>query len=154
MNNERKIISEVFTNVLETMTFMFADSFDISLPAPQVNDAVQAYMEFCGEAGFGAVSITVPSEMTRDFACNILGMEIDDPMAADKTKDALKELLNVITGKIATEIFGTRPVFHLSIPNMLPVDNAYFEILWNGPAAFQFSIDGKPILLTCEIKRA
>ena len=139
--------------VLETMAFMFADPYENEEIPEEIPDAIKASMEFCGEEGFGAISLTVPAEMCMELASNILGMEPDDPNSQSKAEDALKELLNVITGRLATGVFGTKPVFTLSVPEVVIMDRDSWITEYKNPNTVKFSADSKVLLLTAEFRR-
>ena len=121
---------------------------DIEIP-----DAIKASMEFCGEEGFGSISLTVPALMCMELASNILGMEPDDPNSQNKAEDALKELLNVITGRLATGIFGSKPVFTLSVPEVVIMDRDSWINGFNDPNTLKFSADSRLVLLNAEFRR-
>ena len=139
--------------VLETMAFMFADPYENEEIPEEIPDAIKASMEFCWEEGFGAISLTVPAEMCMELASNILGMEPDDPNSQSKAEDALKELLNVITGRLATGVFGTKPVFTLSVPEVVIMDRDSWITEYKNPNTVKFSADSKVLLLTAEFRR-
>lgn len=150
---ERQIVISVMAEVLETMAFMFADPYENEEIPEEIPDAIKASMEFCGEEGFGAISLTVPAEMCMELASNILGMEPDDPNSQSKAEDALKELLNVITGRLATGVFGTKPVFTLSVPEVVIMDRDSWITEYKNPNTVKFSADSKVLLLTAEFRR-
>ncbi len=151
--DEKTIVISVMAEVLETMAFMFADPCE-SMELPEdIPDAIKASMEFCGEEGFGSVSLTVPAQMCMELASNILGMEPDDPDSQNKAEDALKELLNVITGRLATGIFGSKPVFTLSVPEVVIMDRDSWTNSFNDPNTLKFSADSRLVLLNAEFRR-
>ena len=151
--DEKTIVISVMAEVLETMAFMFADPCqNMELPE-EIPDAIKASMEFCGEEGFGSISLTVPALMCMELASNILGMEPDDPNSQNKAEDALKELLNVITGRLATGIFGSKPVFTLSVPEVVIMDRDSWINGFNDPNTLKFSADSRLVLLNAEFRR-
>ena len=151
--DEKQIVISVMAEVLETMAFMFADPCENKETPEEIPDAIRASMEFCGEEGFGAVSMTVPASMCMELASNILGMEPDDPNSQSKAEDALKELLNVVTGRLATGIFGTNPVFTLSVPEVTIMDRDSWITVYHDPNTIAFNADSSLVLLTAEFRR-
>lgn len=151
--DEKQIVISVMAEVLETMAFMFADPCESEEMPEEIPDAIKASMEFCGEEGFGAISLTVPALMCMELASNILGMEQDDPNSQSKAEDALKELLNVVTGRLATGVFGTKPVFTLSVPEVVIMDRDSWITFYKDPNTIKFSADSRLILLTAEFRR-
>lgn len=151
--DEKQIVITVMAEVLETMAFMFADPYENEELPEEIPDAIKASMEFCGEEGFGAISLTVPALMCMELASNILGMEPDDPSSQNKAEDALKELLNVVAGRLATGVFGSKPVFTLSVPEVVIMDKDSWMAIYNDPNTIRFSADSRLVLLTAEFRR-
>lgn len=151
--DEKQIVISVMAEVLETMAFMFADPSEDANQPEEIPDAIKASMEFCGEEGFGSVSLTVPAQMCMELASNILGMDPDDPNSQNKAEDALKELLNVIAGRLATGIFGSKPVFTLSVPEVVIMDRDSWITVFKDPNTIKFSADTRLVLLNAEFRR-
>ena len=151
--DEKQIVISVMAEVLETMAFMFADPYEGAELPEDIPDAIKASMEFCGEEGFGSISLTVPAQMCMELASNILGMDPDDPNSQNKAEDALKELLNVISGRLATGIFGSKPVFTLSVPEVMIMDRDSWITDFEAPNTLKFSADAKLLLLNAEFRR-
>jgi CheY-specific phosphatase CheX len=140
-------VRDVFRDVLETMAFMFAEPAERDELPLNRSDMRAVRMSFNGVEGGGTLLLAVPNEFQLELAANMLGIESDDPAAAAKGDDALKELLNVVCGRILTTLYGDRPVFDLSVPAIF----ALAEEGWNGlhadAEAVGFLADERPVLL-------
>lgn len=148
---QKEKIVEIFGNVIETMAFMFADYVEDLNSFETIDDAVMVKMDFHGQDGKGHIEITVPTDMCLMIASNVLGMDPDEPLAISKASDALKELLNVFTGRIVTELYGAKPVFDLSVPELFFLDSEEWTSYSHDENVIKFNIEDKPVLLKADI---
>lgn len=117
MNNLEvsKAVYEVSSRVFEDMAFVFTELDE--KPAPWEEDLVAAELTFTGEHK-GKLMLITYSELCLELAANLLGIELDDPEADEKSLDALGELLNVIGGILMEKIFGKNQNHQLGVPSM------------------------------------
>lgn len=150
MESERaERISRAFCEVLEKQAFLFAEPPDgAELPAP-AGPCVLARMGFSGHWG-GSFSLAVPREMCPEIAANVLGLEADDPAAAERDIDALKELLNVACGRALTALAGEQPVFDLSVPQVSELPPEAWKALRASADCLTFVVDDRPVLVALE----
>ncbi len=113
-----EILYKVLEESLETQAFMFTESVDINEIAINDIDCVKVSMDFTGDLYNGSLMAIIPNNISNELAANILGIEDTDDEAMELGQDSLKEVLNVICGRVLTEIFGTEPLFDLSIPTL------------------------------------
>jgi len=147
MQKEHKeILSKIFCNMLEKLTFMFGELVERDELLPQGVDYVQASMTFSGKMS-GALSLTVPSFMCTKIAANVLGMEVDDELVMARGTDALREVLNVTCGNVLTAIAGQEPIFNLTVPTISNVNPDAWETLSNDSNTMCFLVDDTPVLL-------
>ncbi|MBN2281740.1 MAG: chemotaxis protein CheX [Candidatus Marinimicrobia bacterium] len=116
--NYSEILYNVLEESLESLAFMFAESIDTSDIAMTDTECIKVTMEFTGDLYNGSLMMIVPSNISSEIAANILGIEDTSDDATDLGDDSLKEVLNVICGRVLTEISGTEPLFDLSIPEI------------------------------------
>ena len=154
MQTEQKsLLVETFSGVLEDLAFMFGDVVDTEELVPTANEYVRASMQFGGEMK-GTLSIVVPSDMCREIAANILGMSEDDEFVVARSEDSMKEVLNVTCGHILTEMAGDKPVFNLSPPVIARIDAEEWTALLNDPITVSCLVDEEPVLLQLHIEDA
>jgi CheY-specific phosphatase CheX len=118
MNNEQavKTVRTVIGRVLEDASFVFTDELDESVrPDAASWDAAGVALTFSGDRS-GVFRIWTDPPFASLLAANMLGIDTGGPAAKDKGTDALKEMVNIITGNALTEIFGDKAVFSLGIP--------------------------------------
>ncbi|HLP42174.1 MAG TPA: chemotaxis protein CheX [Fibrobacteria bacterium] len=140
------LAGRVLAEILERQAFLFADPGDPeNIPAPE-DECVSVRMTFRGHAE-GCLRIFMPRSLGVELAANVLGTETDDPLANKEALDACKELLNVVCGNILTTIWGTTPVFDLSIPECELITGSAFLEEIKRDAAGLFLVDDRPILL-------
>ncbi len=121
MEIQKDKIGEVFCQVIEQMAFMFGEETDAeSIDTPE-GSIIQARMGFSGTPS-GELAIDVPEEIAPLIAENLLGIDAEDEEAQQKGRDALKEILNVTCGNILTTLFGEGPIFELTVPEIIEID--------------------------------
>jgi CheY-specific phosphatase CheX len=114
-------LSGVICRILEDGAFIFAEEPDEQPSAQDLQQAKGVALSFTGPRT-GAVRMWVPDAFASYAAANMLGLEPDEDDAAQKGRDALRELLNMIVGNYLTEQFGVDQVFDLSLPEDVPPD--------------------------------
>jgi len=116
--NYTEILYQVLEESLENLAFMFAESIDTNEVAMTDTECTKVSMKFTGDLYNGSLIMIVPSNIASELAANILGIDDSSDDAMDLGDDSLKEVLNVICGRVLTEISGTEPLFDLSIPEL------------------------------------
>ena len=147
---DHTMLTDVFEDVLEKFAFMFADATEIDdLPDPE-DDIMQVGMSFSGTFR-GELVLALPTGMGAEIAANVLGVDAQDPKACAGAPDAAKELLNVVCGRVLTEIAGETPVFDLSVPQVSQLALEAWTELKEQPDAVAFLVDDYPVLLRANI---
>lgn len=149
-NEDRKILRDVCFSVFEQLAFMFGDELENDEIEITADRFLRASMGFKGIKQ-GTVEIVVPWTISSLIACNILGLEEDQIIDEDSSIDALKELLNTITGRLMTSMFGENTVMDLTIPISEELDHAAWESLVEGGAFLAVTIEDTPILITVQL---
>ncbi|MFP4547989.1 MAG: chemotaxis protein CheX [Fidelibacterota bacterium] len=112
------VLYRVLEESLENLAFMFAEVIDINDLAMSDTECIKVSMTFTGDLYDGSLKMIVPSNISSELAGNILGIDDTSDEAFELGNDSLKEVLNVICGRVLTEISGTEPLFDLSIPEL------------------------------------
>lgn len=148
-NEERKILKETCFGVFEQLAFMFGDELEDDEIEAEGNRFLRALMGFKGPKQ-GTVAIVVPMTISKLLATNILGLEEDQIIEEDSAIDALKELLNTITGRLMTTLFGEDVVVDLTIPVTEELDHAAWENLVEDSQYLAITIEETPVLVTIQ----
>jgi hypothetical protein len=82
------------------------------------------------------------------MAANILGLDEDQTIEKNTALDALKELLNTITGRLMTSLFGEEIVIDLTIPEAQELDRASWNELVENNEFIAITIEDNPVLIT------
>jgi CheY-specific phosphatase CheX len=146
-NEDRKVLCEVCFGVFEQLAFMFGEELGEDEIETDADTFIQATMAFSGPQQ-GTVSIVVPETITSLMAANILGLEEDQPIEKNTAVDALKELLNTLTGRLITSLFGEDVVIDLTIPETKELDRAEWDALIGNSEYIAITIEDKPVLIT------
>ncbi|MDB5051682.1 MAG: hypothetical protein JWO30_4753 [Fibrobacteres bacterium] len=139
-------VSRVFREVLERQAFIFADPAERGCLDPAGEGFLAASIGFRGEAD-GRVTLALPKALADEIACNFLGVDADDPVVAERSRDCFMELLNVTCGHILTALRGDEPIFDLSIPEAADVTAETVAAWADQAGSLVFTVDEKPVLL-------
>ncbi|MBN1824780.1 MAG: hypothetical protein JW958_00855 [Candidatus Eisenbacteria bacterium] len=121
-------LREVTARVLEEASFVFTEPVDDgSFPAGDVLETTLAFGGPDPDRDSGRLVFAATPAFSIDLAANLLGIEPDDPDAADKGRDGLKELLNMIGGVLMSEWFGADAICSLGIPDAAVVSREEHE---------------------------
>ncbi len=115
-NNTHEIMFDVVNKVFGEGAFIFIDPMnDTEIPQDDDWSPVGVGINFSGHRE-GNMTLWCEESFLCLAAANLLGQEVDSPDAHEKGKDAIKELLNMTTGNLLTNLFGSQPVFDLGLP--------------------------------------
>ena len=151
MTDRRPMLVDVLCDVVEKMAFMFGNEASPEELPPAEEGYVKAHMTFSGPLN-GRLTMVVAGEMCPELAANILGAEADDDRALEKSRDALKELLNITCGQILTTMAGEEPVFDLSVPQAEEIEAGEWKALADDPETAAVVADDFPVLLNLHVE--
>jgi len=139
-----QVFRNAVTEVLEQFAFMFPDDE----PAPGLPDwpgeCLHAAMSYTGPAR-GSVSLAAPAALCAELAANVLGAE-PGQVGPEAAEDALKELLNIICGKVTADLYGEEAVIDLTVPTVAEIDAGQWRELSGDSRRLRFTIEQKPML--------
>ncbi|MEA3221964.1 MAG: hypothetical protein U9P49_02205 [Thermodesulfobacteriota bacterium] len=162
-NNPKKIMEEAFIYVMEKMAFMFVD-VPVKDEISNMDDVCfHVHMDFTGPT-FGRLGLAISMKLALTIAANVMGMEPDEPvmnimaenimgMGPDKPidedliRDAVREILNVVCGRFLTLMFGDKPVFNLSVPQISRLDAGGWGEMISRPEVNAFMVENSPVLV-------
>jgi len=127
-NNYQSVVEDTFVETLEDIAFIFSEKIDAE-EALDLLDASEFYlvsMQISGKLN-GGIKIGAEKAIGNILAENMLGSQ--DEENEELYIDSLKEITNVICGKIVTEMAGTEPIVNLSIPEVNTINQKAFKAL-------------------------
>jgi CheY-specific phosphatase CheX len=148
MKNENinEILNSVVCEILEQTAFVFPE------PADQeegINFEGFEYMEttqFYSGDKVGLVKLIVPKEFCKELSENILGEDLEIDKSVGEIADALKEVLNIITGQLLIELYGEEAIFNLTPPQVNELSKEeFFSFIENYEYALALS-DNYPVI--------
>ena len=145
-SDHKKLLGNVFSEVIEKLAFMFGEEAEKKELITNGSRFIQARMTFTGDMA-GALTLVVSENMCSEIAANILGTDPEDKIEKARSRDALKEVLNVTCGNFLTAIAGNKPVFELSVPMVSEIDETGRTALLNDPETTGLLVDDSPVLL-------
>jgi CheY-specific phosphatase CheX len=150
-DEERDKLAEVMVEVLETQAFLFADRCGPRELITEEEEFLQATIAFDGETR-GRMGVAAPRTLCVTLAANMLGVENDDGSALENAPDAMKELVNVICGRLLTSLYGSQPVFRLSVPTVEPMGAKGWKALIEGDSVVGLVVDDTPAVAYAEME--
>ena len=125
MCDNRKLLSNVVADVMERFAFSFVEAEEDG-DGNHATDCLWAEVSFEGPSK-GAVGLVVPWSLALELAASILGMDPAE-LGESAGEDAVRELTNIMCGEMLPLLFGTEPVFDLSVPHMRRVKGSEVDI--------------------------
>ena len=125
--NDTELFSEVLSNVLESMAFIFTQELSLDELLEDPGEFLRAEIEFHGPYK-GKVTLVAPVPLCEEIAVNMLGVE-ETEVSESMACDALKEVLNMACGRFLTERFGLEPVFNLTVPEVTEAETELWKDL-------------------------
>jgi CheY-specific phosphatase CheX len=141
-----EIVSQVFCDVVEQMAFMFGEPVEPQALESTPEEAVQVEMSFGGPAS-GILTMALDAEAGREIAANMMGAEPDSADLTERAGDAVKELLNVTCGHVATALVGGEYPIDMSVPVLVQLDPPGWRTLRDDERTLAFLLDDRPVLL-------
>ena len=112
---EQPDLATIAVDILGDMAFMVTD--DVPSEVPPGTVWMQAEVGYSGPRA-GHIMCWCTREFGASLAANLLGIDVSDSEAEVGAEDALRELMNVLCGQLATAWYGTEAVFDLTIPTV------------------------------------
>ncbi len=138
------ILADSFAKTIETMAFMMALPPEDILDSP--DEAVLVHMDFTGPVS-GHIELAAGIDVVISAAANIMGLEVDDPLAKEKGVDAFKEILNTTCGILLPRLASSpNDVFDVTIPQAEMLESKH---RWNNyvdqPDVIMLDIEYHPV---------
>jgi hypothetical protein len=145
-------LAAVTMRTLEDAAFIFSERTD-SPPAFR-GPLLEARLTYEGP-DHGELTLTSTTGFADLLAANLLGVEADDPEVAGKGPDALGELLNILGGVWAAELFGARATCRLGLPEVRerPAPARDAPAAPGGGASVTLLVDGREPRLDVRARR-
>lgn len=144
--NHKETLLQVVNRVLEQAAFIFADeSGELSRIDPYALSFVKVSLNFDG-AHTGQTILIVPKDLCGEFAMNMLGCEPEECASEEIRIDAGKEIANMVTGQLLTELFGTKAVINLSAPDAVELPSEEFFATLDANDYVCAMVDDRPVI--------
>ncbi len=147
MDAERiELIENVFCDVFENLAFMFGEPISKDVFEANGNEHTHAHISFEG-ARTGDVVLIVPDDMCPEIAANVLGVDPDDEQVDELAGDALKEMINIICGRLLTDLESKDLVFDLSVPEIKNINSEEWSVWLKKEGSLGFIVDEYSVIL-------
>ena len=140
------MLLDVVEEVISAEAFAFVDPCGNEDLIANTDTCLSVQIGFEGSVS-GLLKWVVPEAISADLAVNILGLDDTDEVEKEDARDAVQELLNVICGQMLTRLFGSEPIFRLSIPHTEEADASQWQELSADSQMIGVSIDDVPTAL-------
>jgi len=152
LDEYKKILSEVFRDVLMRYAFMFGEECEKESIIPYNLDYLHVHVAFNGYYE-GRIGIIAPAELCIEMAANVIGTDAEDDNCTDDAKDTFEELANVTCGQFLTGAYGDKPIFNLSPPSISEASELDWVEISENDDSVAFMIEDTPALIYLEIER-
>lgn len=139
----KHIAEMVITNILANMAFLFPERIDGN--ETQNADTWNAKgfeLKFSG-ANTGSVRMWIEESLATSLAANMLGCD-ESEIDQRKAFDASKEILNIITGSLITELYGKKDLIKLHLP--CEIDSSEKEEDFGSNDCIRYMVEDKMVL--------
>ena len=120
-NKFKEIVEETYIETLENLAFLFSNKVAEGKGRDMLDNSEFYLSEMKFSGGLeGCLKLATEKEVGNIIAENMLGGMEDE--CEDLCIDSLKEITNVICGKLVTEIAGTEPIIDLTIPEVKKIN--------------------------------
>ena len=99
----------------------------------------------------GRYSVICQEMFGRNLANNLLGM--DEEIDEEQVCDALKEMINVLSGNLLTDTYGAEHVFTLTSPKVRLANLSEVEEIFNRPV-FCYLGEDQPVAVSFILEEA
>jgi len=141
---EPMTVLDWFGSALETVAFMFCEPIPSEEALPPSGEFYRARLAFSGSAS-GVMSLSVPRMLAITMAANALGIEPDDPVAAQHDADVVGELLNITCGHVSEDLCDG--AIELEPPVVTRYDADRWDSMPQDPTVLWCTVEGHPVVI-------
>ncbi len=145
-----KKLQELISEVIEEFAMMVMEPAE---PDVQVTPEIVGWIDFTGVTR-GRLSMACGMQMGSMLAATLLGLDEDEQEAAEKSADAVGEMLNVIGGHVITAMYEASDRITLSLPTVMTAEDAQENIgadNWDNEESCTVILDDQPVTFTMSI---
>ena len=142
----------VFSKVLADFAFLFGDAVaPEELPGFEGRGFL-ACLPFRGGLE-GSVAVVVSEKLAVEMAASTLGRETEDPEAAQRAQDVVREIASVIGGQLVTALAEPGANVEFSPPVLFALQDEDWEKLRLDPETQCFDVNAHPAMLRVVVNR-
>ena len=129
-----KILSIVALETLEKMAFIFGSYAEDDSATDIAGQFVGVKVDFKGPFS-GTLALNISGAVLPELASNMLGIDESDPISIDHQQDALREIANVVCGRLLPLVGGRKAEFSIDQPQIMETPSSNSPDLHPDPAA-------------------
>lgn len=136
---QNTLLVETLMEALETMAFVPLMPAEGETPTPA--EARRVHIDFARPEP-GSLELIAPAGLGRLLAANILGTGPDDPEAASRGDDALRELLNITCGTLLRRCADSGQTPQMGLPVAQPCNAEQWQAFLHEPDVHVLDAEG------------
>ena len=145
---------EVIQQVLEQHAYLFGDPVPASQLPATLEDLIEVVVAFHG-AFTGRMVLSCTRELSHELAANVLGMMEPDEIEDEDAEDALKELMNVLAGRLLAQLEAEPGLVQIGPPMLgSDADGSHWKDLLGSTGTCSFLVEDHPAMFRLELENA
>ena len=121
-----KILSIVALETFEKMAFIFGTNDEDDAMSRIEGQSVRVQVDFSGFFS-GTLALTISETVLPELASNMLGVDESGPISVEHQQDALREIANVVCGRLLPLIGGREAEFAIDQPQIMAATSSGSE---------------------------
>lgn len=119
MRPSEEMLGRLSADILADSAFLLTEPSDNSLSLPMSSLSAVISIRGVATGARASLVLSAPRELATVIAADMLGVSVLDPEVATHTEGALGELVNVLAGALAANVFGAAETCDLGVPRVL-----------------------------------
>ena len=118
MSHAENLSDSLILEILEQHAFLLGDPISADELPETLENGVRVTVDFRGEHASGRFVLGCPEDLSEELVVNVLGLDDASEASPEDAEDALKELVNVVAGRLLGSLEVGREALDLDVPRI------------------------------------